>query len=446
MTAIERVQQALRPPRRSVAGIEAELLAVVLSVLLAVASLREFLAPDYMVEILPAVQGYRHTGIGGWIEALPGYPAAAMLEFPVLLAAELLGLDDAGGWRLLSSFAVAVLCASVLVALPLVRAGGASRTATLVAVALAVGSPATYWALRIGHPEEVLSTGLLLAAAVAAARERPVLAGVLLACAGGKGWAAVAALPVLALLLPQWRRVAIGTAAAAVTTAILYVPPYLFGGDALAVMANTGAAAIFNTGHVFWWFGDPIALSAVAQQPVPQPRIGAHWTGVVSHPLILGVGTAIGLTWAIWLHDRLAALRAAGKLPAGPRSLPVSAELLSAALLVMAGALYARCYLDTWNVPYYLLPGLVIGAIGEAMRGRVPLLSLVATGMMFEFHPPSDPSVRTEPDVYTAMYLAWAIPISVAYVAMGLAAVRRALSLEPEPEPAGAGAAPPGAS
>lgn len=401
------------------AGREAELITVLLGVLLAFASLRDVYpnaAPDYHAEIMPALEGLRSGGLRGWIEALPGYPAAAMAELPVLWLAELLDLDEGSSWRLLSSVAIGAMVVAVLAALPLLRAARASRTATLIAVALAVASPTAYWALRIGHPEEVLSAALLLGAVVAAGLQRPVLAGVLLGLASGKGWAIAAALPVLGLLLPDRRRVLLAALAAAGAAAVIYLPPFVIAPASLQVMADTGTAAIWNVGHVFWWFGEPIPMAIVEQQPVPQPRIGVTWAGTISHPLILGVGTALGLVWCAGAAQRAKTIASA--------TLSARAELVSSALLVMAGALVARCYLDTWNVPYYLLPAFVCGAIGEAMRGRVPVMTLVATGLMWEFHPPSDPSVRTEPDVYTALYLAWTVPLSLGYLRLGFQTLR----------------------
>lgn len=431
MSVASVLRRVRSPASGAPAGREAELLAVILGVLLAIAALRRYYplaAPDYNAEIIPALQGLRTDGLVGWIEALPGYPAAAMLELPVLAFGELLGLSDANSWRLLSTVAIGVLVVAVISALPLLRAARASRTATLVAIALTVGTPTAYWALRIGHPEEVFSTGLLLGAVIAAAAQRPLLAGVLLGCAAGKGWAVAAALPVLGLLLPDWRRVMIAVASAAVVALALFLPALVVERSSVQVMALTGSAHIFNAGQIYWWFGDPIALSAVAEQSVPQPRIGPKWTGLISHPLIVGIGTSAGLVWCLTIHQRLGELGLLGRDASRQlRSLAARADLASSALLVMAAILLARCYLDTWNVPYYILPALVCGAIGEAMRGRVPVIALVATAMMWKYHPPSDPTIRTEPDVYTATYLAWIIPFSVGYLLMGLQAARTAL-------------------
>lgn len=408
-----------------------ELIVVVVAAGIAGFSLREYIAPDYKAEMLPPLTALETQGLSGYLEQLPGYPAIALLELIPAKLAMLLGAGEAGVWRFMSAVGVSAIALAVLAALPYIRATEAPRGAARVAVCLAVASPCAYWALRIGHPEELLATGLLLGSVLAAARERAVLAGVLLGLACGKAWPAVAALPVLGLLLPEWRRVIIGGAAAAVALAAFYLPSAIWGGDSVQVLSTLGENTIFNVGHVFWWFGDPIPLANVAAQTVPQPRVGPAWSGTLSHPLIVGVGTAIGGVFAWSLYQRVlrsravAALRADGRT----RSNAEVAQLASAALFVMAGILYARCYLDTWNVPYYLLPGLVLGAMAEVLAGRRPIITLVATGIMWKWCTPGDLTVRSDPDVYTAQYLAWTIPTSVALIVMGFRSISRAADI-----------------
>lgn len=406
-------------------------------------ALREFIAPDYRAEQVAAFNAFASDGFGGFMEHLPGYPGAMFVELLVGGPVALAGASDALIWRAVSAAAVGTLALALVAALPAIRASEASRSAARLGLALAAASPAAYWALRIGHPEEVLSTGLLLGAVLAAARERPILAGVLLGLSIGKAWPLAVALPVLGLLLPDTRRVAIGAIATLIAAAAIFLPPMFFAPDSIEVLANTGTAQIFNTGQLFWWFGTPIDLATVAAQDVPQPRIGAQWAGELSHPLIIGVGTAIGLIWCWTLQQRLlsapAVTLAALRDRAKSRSREQSAALASSALLVMAGILMMRCYLDTWNVPYYILPALVCGAMGELLAGRRPLITLVATGLMWRFHAPGDLTIRSTPDVYTALYLGWAIPVSIAYVTLGLRAIRdlgRRPHAEPEPAPA----------
>ncbi len=269
----------------------------------------------------------------------------------------------------------------------------------------------------------MLVVACTLGAVSAAARERPWLAGLLLGLAAGKAWPLVAALPIFGLLLPGGLRVLKALVATGVTMLVLYLPPVIHYIGSVKVLSQLGANNIFNVGQVWWWFGTPIPKSNLALQTVPQPRVGPVWTGELSHPLILGVGFAIGLLWCLSRSSAItgtrglsfAALRPDGR----DRSLQESAYLAGAALLVMAGILYARCYLDTWNVPYYLMGGLVAGALGEALIGRWPIISLVAAGVMWKYHAPGDLTIRTDPDVYNAMFIAWSIPFSIVLMGLG---------------------------
>lgn len=419
------------PPKLARDDLWLEVIIVVVAAGLAGFSLREYIAPDYLVEILPSIQKMNDGDLRGALGTLPGYPAIALLLLIPAKIATIFGADDANTWRFLSAIGISSIAIAAITALPFLRATEVPRWGARVGVALAVGSPCAYWALRIGHPEELLATGLLLGSVIAAARERPIIAGILLGLACGKAWPAVAALPVMGLLLPDWRRVFLGATSAAVALAAFYVPSIIYASNSVSALTDLGLHTIFNVGHVFWWFGTPIPDSVVATQTVPQPRVGPIWPGELSHPLILGVGTAVGGVWCWSLFQRVGRSRAVSVLRADgrTRSNAEVAQLASAALLVMAGILYARCYLDTWNVPYYLLPGLVLGAMGEILSGRRPIITLVATGIMWKWCTPGDLTVRSDPDVYTAMYLAWTIPTSITLVFLGYKAIHKAADI-----------------
>lgn len=436
IVARQRLGAALAHRARTVADdplIEALIVAIATG--LAAAALREYIAPDYKAEYLPALQGYAERGLGGFIEGLPGYPGMVVAQLPLVIIADLFGLDEPTTWRLLSAAGISALALAVLSFLPLLRAGSVPRGAGRLAVALAVGSPTAYWALRIGHPEEVLAVALMIGAISAAARERPWLAGIMLGIAAGKAWPLVAALPVFGLLLPGGWRVAKGVAATVVVMLVLYLPAMFHDADSVKVLSQLGENTIFNVGQVWWWFGTPIPDANLALQTVPQPRVGPAWAGELSHPLILGVGTAIGLMWCLSRTTAITGARlsfAALRTDGRDRSVQESAFLAGAALLVMAGILYARCYLDTWNVPYYLMGGLVAGALGEALIGRWPIISLVAVGLMWKYHAPGDLTIRTDPDLYNAMFIAWTIPFSLVLMALGFRAAAGSLTSDPE--------------
>ncbi len=428
ITSLRRKLAPHGPPKLARDDLWLEVIIVIVAAGLAGFSLREYIAPDWVAEMVPPLNALKESGFSGAFESLPGYPAIALLELIPAKLAVMLGISEAGVWRLVSAIGISSIALAVISSLPYLRATEVTRGAARVGVAVAVASPTAYWALRIGHPEELLATGLLLGSVIAAARERPIIAGVLLGLACGKAWPAVAALPVIGLLLPDLRRVFIGGLAAAIALAVFYVPSFLFATHSVEVLKVLGVNSINNVGHVFWWFGSPIPDSVVATQLVPQPRVAPAWPGELSHPLILGVGTAIGGVWCWVLFQKLRASRTVASLRTDgrTRSNAEVAQLASAALLVMAGILYARCFLDTWNVPYYLLPGLVLGAMGEILGGRRPIISLVAAGIMWKWCTPGDPTVRTDPDIYTAFYLAWTIPFGITFMALGFKAIQTA--------------------
>ncbi|MEN0015797.1 MAG: glycosyltransferase 87 family protein, partial [Solirubrobacteraceae bacterium] len=267
-----------------------EVFVVVSAILLALGSLHVYwgpthqllAAPDYAAETIPALNGLHDSGLRGYLDHLPGYPGIMMVQLIPSEIANLLGLSEPTTWRFLSCVGIASIALSILAALPLLRVSPASRGSVRTAIVLAGCSPAAYWALRIGHPEEVLTTGLLLGAVIAAAKERPVIAAILLGFAIGKAWPAVAALPVIGLLLPDIRRTLVGCVVTAVTIAVIYLPPLLFANHSVQVLSKLGQKGIFNVGQVFWWFGTPLPASVVrdpAQQSVPQPRgLGPEWS------------------------------------------------------------------------------------------------------------------------------------------------------------------------
>ena len=95
----------------------------------------------------------------------------------------------------------------------------------LVIVLVALVNPLVVSAAELGHPEELLTASLCVAALVAALEDRSlltiVLLGFALAC---KQWALVAVLPVLFALERARVRVLLGALA---TAALLTLPPVL---------------------------------------------------------------------------------------------------------------------------------------------------------------------------------------------------------------------------
>ncbi|MBJ7472392.1 MAG: hypothetical protein JHD16_13885, partial [Solirubrobacteraceae bacterium] len=99
-----------------------EVLVVVIAAGLAGFSLREYIAPDYKVEILPALLAMETDGLRGALDNLPGYPAIALLEVLLGEVAMVFGATEAGVWRFLSAIGISSIALAIIAALPYVRA------------------------------------------------------------------------------------------------------------------------------------------------------------------------------------------------------------------------------------------------------------------------------------------------------------------------------------
>jgi Glycosyltransferase family 87 len=288
--------------------------------------------------------------------------------------------------------AVPCLLATVLLAVGLwarARALGQTALAAWLALLLVAANPLTQRALEIGHPEELLGAVLCIAAALAAGRDRSLLAGVLLGLAiANKPWAVLAVVPVLAILRAGHVKL---LAAAGVATAVVMVPLALAGGavsEATAVARTT--SAIFQPWQIWWFLGDHGELVVSSFGEKPGYRVGPEWLQGIAHPLVVLIPVAISLA----LLPRL-------------RRQP-----WHEGLLLLAFVLLLRCVLDPWNTSYYSLPFLFALVTWEVhAERRPPVLSLAATllGWLTLVRLTDELS----PDVQAAAYLAWAVPLAV---------------------------------
>lgn len=361
---------------------------------------------DYETEALPAVDALRAGHLERFVQLLPSYGGSLALRAPFALLPGLWGGGELAVYRML---AVPCLFAAAALAVWLdaqLRSLGRARLARGVALALCVANPATVWALELGHPEELLGGVLCVAAVLAAARERPVLAGFLLGAAiANKDWALLALGPV-ALASPSRRALCLIVAGSC--AGLVLAPLALFGASSFATAAKGAANAgnvIFQPWQVWWFFGHHGALvHGSFGTPKPGYRIAPGWTGTISHPLILA--TALPLTALVWRRgaDR------------GGDGRADAAERRSAALLLLALLLLARCLLDTWDTSYYILPFLLALLTWESLRcERPPALTLACTALAwlsFRWL-----AAQVSADLQSALFLVWSLPL-----AAGLAA------------------------
>jgi hypothetical protein len=272
-----------------------------------------------------------HAGSGSDLEL---YRLGA---FPCLLAAGLLAVFVLGRMRELRRPALACVLVPGLIAV----------------------NPLTARALKFGHPEEILAAALCVAAALAAGRRRPLLAGVLLGAAvATKQWALLAALPVL-VAAPRGERLRL--AAGAVAAGALLVVPMALGDPHRFSSGNHGAALIgpwTMPTNIWFPFGTDIPVVLGANGATTPPRSLPAILTQISHPLIVATGFVLALAWWRIRRDRQR----------------------DDVLVLLALIFLARCLLDPMTNSYYHLPFLMSLAAWEGLRRRgAPVLTVAAT-------------------------------------------------------------------
>ena len=238
---------------------------------------------------------------------------------------------------------------------------------------LAVINPVTLFCLSFGHPEDLLTACLAIAAVVCAGDNRPRAAGLLIAAAIiSKPWAAVAAPVVLAVstsprqVLPPFVKL----------TAVFWVPFILIreltggGGSAVGTL-NASTGSIFNPADLLWWFG-------------PNSWVVGH-----AHALIVLAACGCAGVWKV----------TAGELPQSSRT--------NEGLWLLALVFFVRAAFDPWDNPYYHLPFLF--ALMATQQRRLPLLPLLASVALCLAVDPSMLTTSTHANA-PAIYAAVAIP------------------------------------
>lgn len=373
------------------------LVALLGAALLVWLGLQDFAFSDYDTEVSAAFRALIDGNYSSFVAQLPAYGGSAILRAPIAVVVAALGGGELAVYRAVSIPGVLAL-AFLGVALAR-RMGplGATRANRIAVVALCACNPIALRALVLGHPEELLCAAFAVGAALAAVRDRPLLAGALLGLAmGTKAWAILAIGPVL-LALPRRRLSALGLAGA--VTAVLVAPLMLLGdgggGTAVAQVVHGArqTGLIFNPWQVWWPLGDVVNVGYDGLAK-PGARFGPAWLSQLSHPLIAALFVPLSLAW--WHRRRRSGVAVA----------PEQVLALLALLLLL------RCMLDPWNNVYYQLPFLVALLSWEALcrTAQPPVLTLAATiATWVTFYTLSD----QDPDLLCAVYLAWALPLAL---------------------------------
>jgi hypothetical protein len=321
---------------------------------------------DWGYDSWKAVGPLAHGHVGDYLAAklLMG-PLPPLLEAPF---AALSGGDflTAYKWACIPPLLVAGACGLYLAAVAGRR--GASPVTRFLLASLFLVNPLTIAALDAGHPEEVLTAALAIAAVAAAGEGRNRRAAILLGLAlASKQWAVIAILPVL-MALPDRRLRAAGIAAG--VAALLTLPGLLAapGGfaDVHGVAAQTGRVV---TPLNVWYPISPEVTEVVGRGPakvVAQVRRPPEAVSALSHPLIVLLAFAVPLALAI-----------------KRRSFALSGSEAMALLALLA---LLRCALDCLDNVYYHLP-MLLALIGwDALDARgIPLRALLGTAAAFVF-------------------------------------------------------------
>ena len=343
---------------------------------------------DFELEVEPSLHALRGGDWVAFLQHAPAYGGSLVLRAPFAL---LPGLWGGGDLALFRSMAAPCLLAGAVLGVALwwrARALGRSRATAWIALLLVAANPLTLRALEIGHPEELLGAVLCVAAALAAGRDRPGMAGVLLGLAvANKPWALLAVVPVIAIL-GSGRVKLLATAAA--STTVVMLPLVLAGGavhEAVSVARTT--SGIFQPWQVWWFLGEHGQVVVGNFGEKPDFRSGPAWLAGMAHQVVVLVPVVLSLA----LLPRL-------------RSRP-----WHDGLLLLALALLLRCLLDPWNVSYYALPFLLSLVAWEVhAEQRPPVVSMAAT-LLCWVTLVSLPSIA-HPDVQAVAYLAWTLPLA----------------------------------
>ena len=395
-----------RPPRELVLpGVVAALCALLLGAL-------RLLTPaftDYESEAEPSLRALIEGDPVGFLEQAPAYGGSLILRAPFALLPELWGGGDLALFR--SMAAPSLIAAAVLAVWLWARATalGHRRASAWIALAIVAANPLALRALEIGHPEELLGAVLCVAAALAAARDRTIVAGLLLGMAvANKPWALLAVVPVAVIAGGGWPKL-LGVAGA--VTAVIMAPLVVAGGavdEASSIARDT--SVIFQPWQLWWFLGDSgqVVMGTLGEKPAGW-RAPPGWLTGIAHPLVVLIPVALSLLLV-------------------PR---VRRGAWHDGLLLLSFAFLLRCLLDPWNVSYYSVPFLLALIAWELhAERRPPAISLAA--VLLSWLTLVSLADRAHPDVQALAYLAWTVPLAL-YMGVRLAG----LDIRPTSWPSG---------
>jgi hypothetical protein len=342
---------------------------------------------DFFNEAGPSVEHLIAGNLHDFLALTPIYGGSLLLSAPALaLGGALDGLD--GAYRL-EVLVCAITIAILALALARIQhSEGRPALGRWLLMGLLVAGPASDWALKYGHPEELLTTALCVGGMLLVIRGRITTGAILLGLAvTSKQWALLA-LPIALAVTPREQRIRFSALCGCAALA-LFAPLALSNtGRFVAANKSLASAATFFRPQQIWWtlHLDYLRhLGGTFYERAPIAFVARY-----SRPLTVLSSILLGV--AYWLRRR--------------RLQP------SDALLVLALVMLLRGMLDPWNEIYYQLPFLVSLGAWEVCSGRrAPLFTLAASVLVWLSFEPVN--FTYSGDITSLFYVLWACPAAV---------------------------------
>ena len=350
-------------------------------------AMRVIIWRDFFNEAGPAVEHLIAGNLHDFLALTPVYGGSLVINSPALaLGGAFGGLNWA--YRLEVLFCATALAVLALALARVQRSEGRSGLSRGLLVGLLIAGPATNWAVKYGHPEELLTTALCVGGTLLVTRGRITAGAILLGLAiASKQWALLA-FPIALAATPHGQRIRLSGLAGAV--ALVFLAPVALSNSGRFVAANKSlaSAAVFFRPQQIWWTLHLDYLRHIGGsifERAPTALVARY-----SRPLTVLSAILLGLAYR---------LRRRQLQP-------------SDALLVLALVMLLRGLLDPWNEIYYQLPFLVsLGAWEVSSSRRAPLWTLAASILVWLSFEPVNFTYSA--DVTNLFFVLWVIPASV---------------------------------
>ena len=320
--------------------------------------------------------------------ANPTYLPSLILRTPLFMLAALFGGSEDEAFHVAKAFALMLTAGLAAWLMTHAKAGGASWKVLLLIAFVIAGSPIALQSLDYGHAEDLMGACLCIFGVLAASRGRLTTAGLLLGLAFVlKQWAILAWLPAAAAAPRRpWQLFAV----AIPVSAVFFAPLLLREAGGVTSGLHTEAGDIWRSHQWFW----PLGVENPDTESF-RPKVAPDWFVSIPRLVIVGLSVPLSLLW----YRRRRREGAPGE----------------DVLLLLAVLFLGRVVFEPWNIDYYHLPLVLTLATWEVLRGRVPMLALLATAATYlSFNTWLE--IQVYGNATWAMYVAWTLPLAIVMV------------------------------